>query len=135
MVKVNIKASFPYEIKQVWDIVSSFQECSWRSDVSKTVFLDDSTFIEYTKNGYETFFNITVIEPYKRIEFEMENSKMNGYWVGLFTQGSGKTEINFTENIHPKKIYLKPFVKTYLKRQQKNYVRDLRSTLEGFSRK
>lgn len=135
MVRVNIKASFPYEIKQVWDIISSFQECSWRSDISKTVFLDDSTFIEYTKSGYETFFNITVIEPYSRIEFEMENSKMNGYWVGLFTQRNGKTEIDFTEDIHSKKIYLKPFVKTYLKRQQKSYVQDLQGALKERNRK
>ena len=30
-----------------------------------------------------------------------------------------KTEIDFTENVIPKKCFMKPFVKTYLKKQQK----------------
>ncbi|WP_440895449.1 hypothetical protein ACS127_12910 [Amphibacillus sp. Q70] len=114
MVKSNIKASFPYDIKQVWEVVSSFQDSAWRSDLSQTKVLDAKNFIEYTKDGYATTFNITVIDPYHRLEFEIENDNMTGYWVGLFSQSNGKTEIDFTEYINAKKFYLKPFVKIYL---------------------
>lgn len=135
MIKSHIKASFPYNIEQVWGIISSFQNSSWRSDLSETRVLDERNFVEYTKNGYETSFKITVIEPYQRIEFEIENDNMTGHWVGLFSQSNGKTEIDFTENIEPKKFYLKPFAKIYLKKQQKNYVKDLQIALEDNDKK
>ena len=41
-----------------------------------------------------------------------------------------KTEIDFTENVIPKKCFMKPFVKTYLKKQQKQFVMDLKKALE-----
>ena len=41
-----------------------------------------------------------------------------------------KTEIDFTENVIPKKWFMKPFVKTYLKKQQKQFVLDLKKALE-----
>ena len=34
-----------------------------------------------------------------------------------------ETQIDFTENVIPKKWFMKPFVKTYLKKQQKQFVR------------
>lgn len=135
MIRSNIKASFSYDIKQVWDIVSSFQNSAWRSDLSETKVLDSRNFIEYTKNGYATTFNITIIEPYQRLEFEIQNDNMTGYWVGEFSKTNGETEIDFTENITIKKLYLKPFIKMYLKRQQKIYVRDLQKALEDSDKK
>lgn len=135
MIKSNIKASFPYDIKQVWDIVSSFQNSEWRSNLSETKVLDSRSFIEYTKDGFATTFNITKIKPYQRLEFEIQNDNMTGYWVGEFSKTNGETEIDFTENITVKKRYLKPFIKMYLKRQQKIYVRDLQKALEDGDKK
>lgn len=87
-------------------------------------------FIEYTKNGYATTFTVTVAEPYKRWEFDMENSNMKGHWIGVFIDKGNETQIDFTENVIPKKWFMKPFVKTYLKKQQKQFVLDLKKALE-----
>lgn len=40
-----------------------------------------------------------------------------------------QTEIEFTEDVIAKKIFMKPFVKAYLKKQQKLYVSDLEKIL------
>ena len=42
---------------------------------------------------------------------------------------NGYVEIDFTENVSAKKFLLKPFVKTYLKKQQSTYVHDLGKAL------
>ena len=98
--------------------------------LSKTEIINDKQFIEYTKNGYATTFTVTVVEPYKRWEFDMENSNMKGHWIGIFTDKGNETQIDFTENVIPKKWFMKPFVKTYLKKQQKQFVLDLKKALE-----
>lgn len=60
----------------------------------------------------------------------MENSNMKGHWVGIFTIIDDKTEIDFTEQVTAKKFYMKPFVKSYLKKQQTQFVMDLKRILE-----
>lgn len=60
----------------------------------------------------------------------MENSNMKGHWVGIFTSTGDKTEIDFTEQVTAKKFYIKPFVKSYLKKQQTQFVMDLKRILE-----
>ena len=70
--------------------------------------INEEQFIEYTKNGYPTTFTITVVEPHKRWEFDMENSNMKGHWVGIFTSIDDKTEIDFTEQVTAKKFYMTP---------------------------
>lgn len=37
MVITNIKASFPNDIKTIWNIVTSLDNYTWRSDLSKLV--------------------------------------------------------------------------------------------------
>lgn len=74
-------------------------------------------------------FTITATEQNRRWEFDMENGNMKGHWSGIFTSNDGKTEINFTENVVAKKFFMKPFVKDFLKKQQKQYVLDLNKAL------
>jgi len=126
----NIKTSLPHNIKKVWDIVTSLENYSWRSDLSKIKVLDKCNFIEYAKNGYATKFKITSMELYHRWEFDMENDNMNGHWTGLFFRDGDHTIIDFTENIIAKKILMKPFVGMYLKKQQATYVSDLQKALK-----
>ena len=49
----------------------------------------------------------------------------------IFTEKDGQTEIEFTEDVTAKKLIMKPFVKSYLKKQQKQYVFDLRKALSS----
>ena len=126
----KIKAVLHNDIKDVWNVVTSLNNYQWRSDLSRIEVISDRQFIEYTKDGYATTFTITVTEPFERWEFDMENSNMKGHWTGLFSFQNGQTEIEFTEDITAKKLIMKPFVKSFLKKQQKLYVSDLRKALQ-----
>ena len=125
----NIKVVFENDIQTVWNTVTSLENCQWRSDLSKVEVTGEKQFAEYTKEGYVTTFTTTVFEPLKRWEFDMENSNMRGHWTGIFTQKDGRTEVDFTEDVTAKKVFMKPFVKAYLKKQQELYVSDLKRVL------
>ena len=122
----NIKALIPGELQKVWDLVLDIENYgAWRSDLSKAEVISDKKFIEYTKDGYPTTFTVTLVEPYRRWEFDMENSNMKGHWIGAFTDKGNETEIDFTECVEAKKWLMKPFVKSYLKKQQAQFVADI----------
>lgn len=125
----NIKAVFQSSVKNVWNVVTSLENYQWRSDLSRIEIKGEKQFIEYTKDGYATTFTITAMEPCKRWEFDMENSNMKGHWTGIFIETDGQTEIDFTEEVTAKKFFMKPFVKSFLKKQQELYVSDLRKVL------
>ncbi|MDO4318491.1 MAG: SRPBCC family protein [Lachnospiraceae bacterium] len=125
----TIKATFPCDIEKVWKTVTSLENYAWRSDLSKIEILNDKQFVEHTKAGYTTSFTITVTQPCQRWEFDMENDNIKGHWMGVFTQKGEQTEIEFTENVTAKKLIMKPFVKGYLKKQQSQYISDLKNVL------
>lgn len=125
----NIKAVFSCDIHKVWHVVTSVEGYQWRSDLSKAEMLNETQFIEYTKDGYATTFTITACEPYKRWEFDLENDNMKGHWTGIFTQKGEKTELAFTEDVTVRKFFMKPFVKAFLKKQQAAFLRDLAKEL------
>ena len=126
MATSNIKALIPSVLRQVWDFVLDIENyAAWRSDLSKTEVISDKQFIEYNKDGYPTTFTVTLVEPYRRWEFDMENSNMKGHWIGIFTAKADETEIDFTECVEAKKLLMKPFVKSYLKKQQTQFVADI----------
>ena len=130
MATSNIKALISGELQKVWELVLDIENyAAWRSDLSKTEVISDKQFIEYTKDGYPTTFIVTLVEPYRRWEFDMENSNMTGHWTGVFTAKGDETEIDFTERVEAKKWLLKPFVKLYLKKQQAQFVADIRKAL------
>ena len=131
MTTSNIKAQIFCELRQVWDVLDIENYDAWRSDLSKTEVISDKQFIEYTKDGYPTTFTVTVVEPYRRWEFDMENSNMKGHWIGVFTAKGDEAEIDFTECVEAKKLLMKPFVKSYLKKQQTQFVADIRKALGG----
>lgn len=127
----TIKAEFQYEVEKVWKMVTSLDNYSWRSDLDKIVVIEpEKEFEEYTKDGYVTKFKITAFNKYKRYEFNMENSNMQGHWTGIFSYRDGTTAVKFTENVTAKKLIMKPFIGSYLKKQQSKYVQDLKNTLE-----
>lgn len=55
---------------------------------------------------------------------------MKGHWIGIFTPKGNQTEIEFTEDVQAKKWFMKPFVKSYLKKQQTQFVEDLKKSLK-----
>ncbi len=131
MANSNIKVVLECDIQRVWDIVTSLENYAWRSDLSKIEIINEKQFVEYTKEGYPTTFTITVMKPYERWEFNMENDNMKGHWTGIFTRQDGRTEIDFTEDVTAKKWFMKPFVKAFIKKQQAQYVSDLKRALSS----
>jgi len=126
----SINASFDCDLPHVWNMVTSLEFYQWRSDLSKIEVLSDTQFVEYTKDGYATTFTVTACEPCKRWEFDMENSNMKGHWTGIFSEKNGRCEIEFTEDVTAKKFFIKPFVGAFLKKQQAQYVADLKRAVE-----
>lgn len=129
MAIANMTATFPCDVKTVWDIVTSLDNYAWRSDLDKITRLGENQFIERTKDGFETTFTITNREEYKRWEFDMENDNMKGHWTGIFSFRDNQTTVDFTENVTAKKVWMKPFVGIYLKKQQAAYLEDLKREL------
>ena len=125
----KINTVFQSNLQTVWDTVTSLENYQWRSDLSRIEVVSEKQFIEYTKDGYATTFTITVTEPYERWEFDVENGNMAGHWIGVFKGKGGQTVIEFTEDVIAKKLIMKPFVKSYLKKQQKQNITDLRKAL------
>lgn len=86
---------------------------------------DDSQFIEYYQNGIQTNFKVTKVDLYKLWELKFENKNLQGTWLGQFDYHDGQTVLDFTENVTVKNVILTPFVWLYLRKQQKQYFRDL----------
>ena len=131
MITSYMKDIIDSDIHKVCETILAVDKYSaWRSDVSKTEIIDYHKFIEYNNEGYATTFTTTFIEPYKRWEFDMENSNIKGHWTGIFTCVDKKTQIDFTEDVICKKWFMKLFVKSYLKKQQTQFVLDLKRILK-----
>ena len=126
----NVKATFPYDLQKVWEVVTSLADCLWRSDIEKVEVISDTQFVEIAKSGYRTTFTITRQEPCSLWEFDLENDHIRGHWIGVFSGNEKTATIDFTEYIEPKKWRPKPLVRIYLKYMQVRYVRDLRQALE-----
>lgn len=130
MKKSTIIATFSSPIQEVWDVVTNNTTYAWRSDLSKiTVSSDGNNFSEFTKDGFETKFVITLKKPYERYEFDIENKNMSGHWIGIFTNDGSETQIEFTEEVTVKNIVMNLFVGSFLKKQQATYISDLKKAL------
>lgn len=130
MATVNRKEFFPCDMQKIWDVVTSLENTTWRSDISRVEVINDKQFVEYTRDGYPTTFTVTAKELYKRWEFDMENGNMKGHWTGVFLQKDEQVEIDFTEEVTVKNLIMKLLIKPYLKKQQETYIKDLKKALE-----
>lgn len=90
MIKVNIKKEFKCNIEKLWNTITDNTNYLWRSDLSKIEIVNDSNFIEYTKNNYPTFFNITSKVKLKEYKFEIKNTNISGRWIGIFKKSTKK---------------------------------------------
>lgn len=129
MATATVKAVFDCELEQIWSIVTSLTDYSWRSDLDRIEIISNTKFIEYTPEGYTTTFTITATDYLNYWSFDLENDNIKGSWTGSFSRKGEKTEIVFTENVTAKKLWMKPFVKAYLKKQQAQYMKDLRAVI------
>lgn len=135
MTTSNITVTIPCDIHKVWETISAVETYStWRSDVSKTEVIDEKQFIEYTKDGYETAFTVTVAVPYSQWELEMENSHIKGRWTVAFESKGDETELDITACASAKGLSFRPvgqsvFERTYLKKGLERFEKDLKKLL------
>ena len=130
MIQSNIKKQFSCDRNKLWDIITDNSNYEWRSDLSKIEIIDDTHFVEYTKNNFPTYFTITSKEKLKEYKFDLENANLKGKWIGIFKElPNGNIELDFTEEIEVNNFIMKIFAKSYLKSQQKRYMRDLERAL------
>ena len=130
MIRSNIKKQFSCDRNKLWNIITDNTNYSWRSDLSKIEIIDNTHFVEYTKNNFSTYFTITSKVKLKEYKFDLENANLKGKWIGIFTElPNGNIELDFTEEIEVNRFMMKLLAKSYLKRQQKRYMRDLEKEL------
>ena len=125
----KVTVNFPCPVEQVWQVVTDLSCTTWRSDLARVEVLDETHFVEHTKSGYATNFTVTACEPIRRWAFAMENGNMSGSWEGIFETAEGGTRLHCTETVNAKRWWMHPFVSSYLKRQQRLYLDDLRKEL------
>ncbi len=129
MATSKVTVHFPCPVEQVWKIVTDLSNTAWRSDLSQVEVLDETHFLEYTKSGYATHFTVTACELLRYWAFTMGNGNMSGTWEGIFQAAEGGTRLTCTETVAGKHWWMRPFAPSYLKRQQKRYLDDLRREL------
>ena len=126
----NLKSVLPGDVHKVWSVVTTASEYPrWRTDLSRVQILGPEAFLEYTADGYVTKFTIVRAKPGQLWELEMDNANLYGRWVGRFRQRGLATVVDFTEYVSVKKVWMKPFVKGYLKKQQAQFITDLRRAI------
>ena len=121
---VTASAAFDAPVDRVWGLVTGMDP-SWRSDLSSIEVVDDLRFIEETTEGYRTSFTTTAHIENERWEFDLVNRHIEGHWTGLFKQEGTGTAVVFTENVRGRRLFVRPFVRRYLHRQQATYIDDL----------
>ena len=81
------------------------------------------------KDTYKDIFDQSKIKL-KEYKFDLENNNLKGKWIGIFKElPNGNIELDFTEEIEVNNFIMKIFAKSYLKSQQKRYMRDLERAL------
>lgn len=127
MIKSIIKAEINASIDDVFKIITDNNNYSWRSDLDRIDIVGDNKFVEYAKNGFPTEFTITDCIPNSYYAFNIDNANMSGRWYGKFDSVNNITVIEFTEELTAKKALPKFLIKLYIKKQQKQYVKDLKN--------
>ena len=66
----------------------------------------------------------------KEYKFDLENANLKGKWIGIFKElTNGNIELDFTEEIEVNSLIMKLLAKSYLKSQQKRYMKNLEREL------
>ncbi len=129
MARSSITAELNCPVERVWEVVTDLSRQGWRSDVERVEITGEGTFTEYAGGGFATFFTVTQADPPRRWAFDLENENIRGSWAGEFLPAGGGCKVIFTEDITPKKAWMRPFAALYLRKQQAQYLADLKKAL------
>ena len=127
--KANIKITIDVPVTQVWEKLTDFGNQDWRSDLTHSEMLSDYSFVEVSKNGMKTQFEILRVQANQRLELKFENNYISGEWIGIFYDQGTQTMLDFTELVKCKRRLLRPFVGKKLRSMQRQYMFDLLDAL------
>lgn len=106
--------------EEIFAKITDNRDYKWRSDISKIEIIDEKHFIEYTKSGFKTRFNITNLIQNERYEFDLENDNITGHFIAELRKiNTNEIELKLVEQIKVKNIIMKLFAKAYLKSNKK----------------
>lgn len=129
MARARITAELACSPERVWERVTDLTRQDWRSDVERVETAGEGSFVEYGRDGFVTAFTVTRREEPRLWAFDLENGNISGRWSGEFHPAAGGCRLTFTQEVTPKKIWMRPFAGLYLRRQQRRYLADLRKAL------
>ncbi len=129
MVKSSLKVKLNFDIVKVWNKVTYLENYSWRSDLNDLEVLNNDTFIINKKKKNPTVCKITFAKLYRQWEIKIDNKHFSGEYAGIFKGDEEHCVIEFYGNLKPKNIYILPFLKDILKKEQTNYINDLQKAL------
>lgn len=128
---VKIDETFESSLDNVWDYMTNLNNQLWRTNIKDVQIIDDFHFIEFDNDGYETHFTITNKVKNDIYEFDIQNQNIKGHWIGRLRQiDNHYVHIEFTEIIHVHNKIMNLFAKNYLKKQQQQYIADLKNVLQ-----
>lgn len=130
MIVSTMEAVVSQPQEKVWAVVTDLDNWQWRGDLERLERTGPDTFVEYGRGGFATRFTVTCRQEPVRWAFDLENANMAGTWTGEFQAVPEGTKITFTERLAPKKRWMKFMMKGYLRRQQAQYLADLKRALE-----
>ena len=129
MITSTVCAHFPQSVEKVWDVLTDVESYPrWRGDVCRVELVPDG-FIEYAPSGFATRFTVTQRKECALWGFDIENDKLTGFWLGELRAVGDGTQVTFTELVRSKNPLLRPFVKSYLRRQQQRFTAELKAAL------
>lgn len=129
MIKTNIKITIDVPVARVWQKLTDFGNQDWRSDLKHAEMLSERSFVEVTKNGTKTEFEVSLVQSNQRLELQFENDYISGKWIGLFYDQGAHTTLDFTELVRCKRWWMRLFASKQLLNMQRQYIRDLLGAL------
>lgn len=82
MAIANIKVILLCPIEKIWNKITDLNDFVWRSDFRNIRIIDENKFVEISKDGIETYFEVTECIQNQYWSFEIENQNIKGTWVG-----------------------------------------------------
>lgn len=78
MAIANIKVILLCPIEKIWNKITDLNDFVWRSDFKNIRIIDENKFVEISKDGIETYFEVTECIQNQCWSFEIENQNIKG---------------------------------------------------------
>ena len=108
MRKAGVWAIYDADVKAAWDVLTSRDDVSWRTDLKKIEYRSvNDDFVEYSNDGYQLGFVVTEERPYEYYEIETWSLETRGRRMYTFEETEdGKTRVILQEEMKIKPMWI-----------------------------